>query len=396
MRCKRIGLALALLVVVLLTSGCWDRKEIENRGYVLGVGIDSASPNPTGRYDLERAFQETGKRKYRLTYELRKFRTEKGGEKAGGGAEQGLTYSAEAESLFAATRAINSQTNFSMFLEDIQAMVVSEEVARQGLKEVFDFFDRDPEMRRRTRVFITQERAEDLLTHKSKSGELNSLAIAKLDVNAKKKTPTIGIGSEFGYIAESINAKQGFSIPMLYLEKDILKAAGSALFNRQAKLVAVADEYEEIGNKILRGKLEYGLIVVQNPGNPESVLVFELFESKIKLKPDFSQEAVRVLIEGDFIGSVGEKIPIQNKLMDAEYYNAAAKAVSEELTKHVYAALNKAQSMKVDTIEFGSMIRRKNPKYWEAVKTRWEEEIFPTVQANTHFKVKIRGTGMVF
>ena len=36
---------LFFLVMALLT-GCWDQKDIETRGYVLGVAIDRFPPNP--------------------------------------------------------------------------------------------------------------------------------------------------------------------------------------------------------------------------------------------------------------------------------------------------------------------------------------------------------------
>ncbi|NLY43938.1 MAG: hypothetical protein GX066_08225 [Clostridiaceae bacterium] len=35
-----------LLFFTMLLTGCWDRKDIESRGYVIGVAIDKYPPNP--------------------------------------------------------------------------------------------------------------------------------------------------------------------------------------------------------------------------------------------------------------------------------------------------------------------------------------------------------------
>ncbi|HHY83083.1 MAG TPA: hypothetical protein GX505_10470 [Clostridiales bacterium] len=44
-------LAALFLTIAILLTGCWDRKDIETRGYVLGVAIDKYPPNPTKTED---------------------------------------------------------------------------------------------------------------------------------------------------------------------------------------------------------------------------------------------------------------------------------------------------------------------------------------------------------
>ncbi|MPM37049.1 hypothetical protein SDC9_83654 [bioreactor metagenome] len=193
---------------------------------MLGAALDHASPETTGRYDLDRAFQQAGTRKYRLSYELPNF-------KKGGSGEQvsyeSRVYSAEGETVYAASRAISTKTALQVFLEDMQVLLISEEVAREGVKEIFDVFLRYPGMRRRAAVLITKGRAEDFLKRKPKSGTpLNSLNYPQFATTVKK-VPTIASVSELGYFSDAIRSKQGFSAPIVYIEKDEIKAAGAAL-----------------------------------------------------------------------------------------------------------------------------------------------------------------------
>lgn len=389
---KRRLLAVALVIIALITGGCWDRKEIENRGYVLGIAVDKASPENKGRYDLGRAFQQAGTRKYRLSYELPKFKKGSSGEQGG---YESIVYFAEGESIFVASRAIASKVALQIFVEDNQIFFISEEVAREGVKELFDAIFRSPGSRRRAIILIAKGRADDFLKRKPKSGgAINSLNYPRFS-NAVKKVPTMATQSEFGYFADVLRSKQGFAAPVVYLEDDEVKAAGAALFNSKAQLVEIADEYETIGRKIWLNKLTQGWIVVSHPDKPETTVVFDISESKTTVKPEFSGDTVHFIVEGNFVGGIVENIPLEDKpSTDEKSVNAIAQMVAAELTKHTYAILIKTQTAHADTLELGDLIRRKNPKYWEKIKDRWEDEIFPALEADVRMKVKIKGSGM--
>jgi hypothetical protein len=160
---KKNSLICLLFGCSLLLSGCWDRKEIETRGYVLGITIDMAKSEPESKIDLLKAAQATGTNKYKVNFEMRKFNTKSGGNKPGTGEQESLVYAAEGESLFAIVRSVNAQYPAGLFFEDNQMLVFSESVAQDGIQDITDFIDRDPEFRRRAKVFVASGRAEDYL-----------------------------------------------------------------------------------------------------------------------------------------------------------------------------------------------------------------------------------------
>lgn len=138
---KKKLVIILILSYCLLTAGCWDRKEIDTRGYVLGVAIDFAQPEPQDKSDLLEAVQTAGAKKYRVSLEFKQFRTKSsGGDKPGSGEEESLVFAAEGESLFAIIRAINTQFPSELFFEDNQLLVFSEAVARDGIRDIVDFF----------------------------------------------------------------------------------------------------------------------------------------------------------------------------------------------------------------------------------------------------------------
>jgi len=60
-------------------------------------------------------------------------------------------------------RSITTRMNLIPNYEHLQVIIISEKVARKGLRNVLDLFIRDHEMRSRTKLFITDGDAKKAL-----------------------------------------------------------------------------------------------------------------------------------------------------------------------------------------------------------------------------------------
>src|SRR5690606_19541113 len=93
-------------------TGCWDRVEIDQRGFVVGVGIDAA-PEP----ENEEQQAKKGK-KYRGTYQIIKpsgLSSTTGGKGGGGGQDTHFDITVEEDSLPAITSRISTRVGRSPF-----------------------------------------------------------------------------------------------------------------------------------------------------------------------------------------------------------------------------------------------------------------------------------------
>lgn len=378
-----------LAFLLLLTAGCWDRKEIENRGYVLGVAIDHAAAfGPKGQHDLLYTPQAAGQRKYRVTFELPKFRKAAETKEISSG-QSHLLWAGEGESVFAIARAVNTKTYFGMFFEDVQSIVISEAVAREGVADVLDLFQRDAEMRWRVKLFVAPGRAEDILTAKLQVEEVNSMFIAKL-VRSVDKSPYFPSKVELGNIVKALRGKRSFALPMVAVEKQEVKIAKAALFNREARMVGELSELEVIGGKILRDNLREGVLVVPNPADPTKVVAFELYEPNIKVNTILTDGRLRIVVEAMLFGTLGENTAPWQDAYDPAFKAAAEQAVAAEYTRLVRAAYARQQALRAEVCELGSRVRRQHPQYWREIKGRWDEEVFPSVPLDVSIKVIIR------
>ena len=378
-----------LFLLTLLVTGCWDRKEIENRGYVLGLAIDHVvSPEPKGLYDLDRTPQTAGQRKYKLTLEMPKFSKPEGSKEAKKG-QNHLIWAGEGESMFAITRMIATKTYFAPFFEDIQVLIFSEAVAREGVGNIIDFFLRDAEMRRRVKVFVTPGRAEDILKAQLQVEEVNSTFIGKLTANTAK-APYFATKGELGQFAQAIRSKSAFIVPIVVVENDEVRLTKGAIFNKEQKMVGEMSELEILGGKILRKTLKQGIVVVPNPADPQHLAAFEIYENKMKVNSHMQDDQILFTVEAVLIGNLGENMVPEQDAVDPVFTKAVEKEIAATVTDSIKAAFSKQQQLKADVTELGGIVHRQHPEYWKKVKDRWDEEVFPMAQLDVKVKVSIR------
>lgn len=382
-------MSLCILIIPALLSGCWDAKQIENRGYIYGIAIDYASPEPKGQYDLPHVTQEAGTRKYRVTFELPKLSKEKTGDDE----QPHVIFVGEGESMFAIFRAIAAKTYLKLFLEDVQVMIISEAVAKDGIGDLLDFFSRDHEMRRRTKLLVTPGRAEDILTGKLQTEEANSLYIARIMKNVRN-VPRFAIKSDLGDISEAIRNKNAFFLTMVEMENGDIKLTNSALFNKDKKMVGIVDEWEIIGGKILNKSLKSGFITLTNPANTEKLITYEILESKIEINAYIVDDKLSFTLTARFVGNLVENTEIKQNATDPAFWKDIEQGLAEQITRQVEAEYYKSQELKSEHWKLDRLVYRQHPGYWEKIKDQWNNEVFPTVPLNASIKVTVRRPGM--
>lgn len=153
-----------ILCLVFLTTGCWDRVEIENRGFVIGVAIDAAKEKQAKETEEKEApSKPKGKQRFVATHQFVVPGALKG--QGGGGGQQGggqggdafLNLSSEGNTMFEIARTFATRTSRSPYLEHLKIIIVSEELAKKGqFAHVLDFFLRNHEMRRTTKIMIAK------------------------------------------------------------------------------------------------------------------------------------------------------------------------------------------------------------------------------------------------
>src|SRR5512138_1425561 len=165
MKTVRRILILLLTVNMIFLSGCWNYRELDNMLMVAGMALD------TGKEGF----------KYHATFELLDLSQGKTGSKL---------LETEGDSLFECARNAIGKTKKKLFFSHCKLVVISNQLASEGVAPLFDFLMRDSEPRINLDIIVSKENtAGDILQQKPVTDQLVSIEISD---QLKQNTASLG------------------------------------------------------------------------------------------------------------------------------------------------------------------------------------------------------------
>lgn len=389
----RIIAALSLFFISLLTIGCWDLKELQDRNFVLAVAIDSAQNTAVPDDKIATFKQSQGDKIYKLSLNIVKLTPPSGEEKTAKSAKT-FTFSNTGKSMFEMVRDMLGQSSKSLYFEHLDAIIISEDAVKiNGLTPILDFFRRDPEMRSRIKLFITPGEAKKILELPMPTGEANGQYLSGVLNNHKKDLHIAGARTDIGYISQRLDSKQDIMIPRLEASKDVLKVGGTAFFKGE-KFMGYVDEYTTRGAKFIYGTEKSGVIPVECPLHPGETFVFELFEHDTKLVPHIDEEGnVYFTLDIRMEGNIGEiTCPDRHATGDFTYIAQAEQSVAQSVTANVHHTLRFLQENHLDPLNFRETFKGYHPFEWKRIKDSWDD-MYPDIPFYVSVNVSIRQVG---
>lgn len=390
MRIRGIGL-LVILCVMMPLSGCWDAEELNQRAVVSGISIDRGP----GNNNYEVSFQVI------IADEI--------SGKIGRGGTPTTVYSAEGRSIIEAIRKASIQVPRLMSTAHVRIVVISEELAREGISDILDFLDRDSDIRLTAKVFVAKKgiRALDVIAGLSPMGKITAYTLAQKaeissrefganypvevddlirDVLVPNSGPVInGVDIE-GSVEEVRNKSNLGATDNLGL----LVMSNLAVFKGD-QMKGWLNEQESKGFVWLRNLLQNTSIVI-TPGD-QGVITLDVHRGKTSIQAILKDREDPV-----FIVKVMSQLSVREMdgtvdLRDPAALNEMEKDVNEEIVKNIKAAVQKAQSLNSDIICFGRTLELQHPKVWKQLKSQWSE-IFPKVAVEYQVDSIIRNSQM--
>ncbi|MGI6777270.1 MAG: Ger(x)C family spore germination protein [Acetivibrionales bacterium] len=410
----------AILLIIcsfslLLITGCWDKVDIETRGYVLGVAIDTYPPTPEGG---ERGKQEgeveeeagliqmqlhTGKPAYAMTIQLpiiKKAEIIAGKPGGGGGGGGGGEFSRSWEvtqvgnSMIEMNREMASRLNVTPYYRHLQLIVISEDVARKGLNNVLAFFDRDHEMRKRTKLFICPGEAKKVLDVNPRIEDFSSIYLSKISMNAKFNS-RIPHEIDLGEALMRMHLGMDFILPKAVATKDEIKKSAAAVFKGD-KMVGWIDDLEMESVKLIRNNYLGGVVTAEDPYSDNRITALEVSRAKTKITSEIQDGLPHFMVRIDIDGNLTESLETQqHETNEKEFLEKLERAFEQSIKKQCENSIKRIQKdYKADIFGFNEYLRAKKPEYWDKAKENWDE-IFPDTETEINVNVKIRQTSNI-
>lgn len=397
---KRVLLFMAIIPILMLLSGCWDRYELEERAMILAISIDVTDDREeVEKYEVTHSKGDFPVREDQKYYKLTAQLAVPGKIMLGPGG--GETNSEDTDWLLVtygytmkdALSNLQQELAAKIYLGHIQIIVVSEEIAKNGISEIMDFLRRDYEVRRSAWLMITDGgEAQDILNATPPIQTVPSLYLSNTLKDAVRfgKLPKEFLGKiwiDFSDIG--VDAM----IPLVKSMGDHILVHGLAYFK---------------GDKMV-GKLtptDTGAILAiqgMNPAGYSNVVETEDQSGVYLIKPQRRKSKISVkLVDGE--PKVTINVKIEGFVEEQNHVNDLSKDRLEELEKTLSnygeKALSKLmkrlQQDESDILGIGARVRAKYPKYWhEKVKDdKGWYEVYKDLDIQIHLDYKIRRVGM--
>lgn len=379
-----------LIVIALLMTGCWSRKELNEFAIVVAVGIDKVEEE------------------YEVTVQI-VDPSEIASNKASGGRTPIVLYHEKGGSVFEAIRKLSTITPRKPYFSHLGMIILGEELAKEGIGQTLDFFARDQELRGNFLVAVSdQAPAKDILSILS---PLEKIPANKMNNSLKNSSDVFATSSptRFDDLLKDLgrkgkntvlttiriigNPEEGASKDNV--EKTIpdthLHYTGMAVFKNE-KMVGLLNEEESKGYSYIKDKVKSTANIIACP--EEGTITTEVTDSKTKVNGKMVKGNPRIELEIHSNQNVAE-VDCLIHLGKEKTITGLDKISSKTLEEIVTNTLDTIQNKyKADVFGFGEAIHRADPKAWKKLEKDWEQ-LFPKLEVHVKADVKTKELGTI-
>lgn len=380
------------LACIVFLTGCWNRRELRDLCIVTAIGIDKGERQ--GEYLLS-------------------FQVVNPGQVApgavGGGSSYALPitiYTSTGETIIEAIREASKKTPRQLFFSHVRLVVIGEALAKDGIKDMFDFFERLHETRLNSTVLISRgSEAKQVLK------TLTSLEKIPANSIIGKSSSTEKV------LGENLNAQIDDIIKMVTSEEQVLllsgiringnvsegekksnvektelpaatQISGMALL-KNGKLISWMKQDEARGVMLVRNKVRSTIVNTKQQGKTISI---ELVRAKTDVKASLSAREPVIQIKVRQEGAIDE-VKAAIDLSKPEQIRQIEQQWSDETRSYVESAIAFAKKHKADILNLGEAVNMADPRQWREMEKNWGDQ-FPELQIRVDIDSYIRHEGM--
>lgn len=373
MRNKVIIAVLSLLTL----TGCWDSKEIEDIGIIMGIGLGQSEED-----NVEMVNQ------YVVPSQIPSTQ---------GGDTNKIPFqniALSGDTLFQIIRNNSFESNRPPNYTHLKTILFSSNLLKnERADELIDLFMRDHEFRRTTPVFITGESVNDVFSTQPTKELFPSIQIKSLSENAGKNffiPENLSIGDMSKYISEN----KSFLLPGVKLDDGKILSDGAGIISSDDfQFLGWVDKSKMGGVRFVLNDIKGGYINFSEEEISNGPLVLELKGSNTTYKPSIKDGKVTMHLSIEATTSLGEDWGNSRSNFRDGWKEEIEEASDERIEESVRAVLKLAQQeYKVDFLNLSNWIRIHKPNYWSKNKDNWNK-IFAEMEVTVDAKTTITDFG---
>ena len=354
---KKFVLIIITLFILLISSGCYNYKEINDMAIVSSIGIDKYNKND----------------KYILSAQIMNSKESEDSEDS-----QITVYTKEGDTVHEALRNITLKSPRKLYGNHLSKIVLSEEVAKEGIDNILDIFNRITEVRNEFIITIVKEdKASDVLKVLTTTESIPAEYV-KLSLKIADKTSGLTYATKLDEFI-SLYLKKGIDpvVPVLKIDKKEKK--GTTINNitttnpiskiviedlavtNKGKLETYLKNEEVIGYNFLRNQIQKMIIPVKcdDENNYASILIL-----KNKTKSNAAKKDNKYIINFNINSeAIITEYNCKKDLTDEKVIKELEKDTEKKIKRYIKKSLNKQKETKGKFLGLERIIYLDYPKY---------------------------------
>lgn len=373
-------LLIVMIISLILSSGCWDMIELEDRILPYSVAID---------LKLEKDKEQAEDKDFFISFSYPNINAL--GKNA---TQEDMAYviNANANSIFEARDEVSSRVHKSIYLKHLNVVVMSEEVFsnERFLRQILDGLKRDFIINKMVNLLITKESAHDIMMKKLGSKRQESVEGLLISLLHNEQMSTSFTPIVLKDFIQYMDHKRAAIIPLAIPEPEI-SLAGGGIF-KDYQFLGYIDKDDNRNITLLNNQAKNEDIDFDFKGATISLFLDEI-KSKKKLVRDGEFLKIRYQVEMDgeihqYIIDEDRRINTQEDMEEIE--KALAKIVKDEFT----STIEKLQKdFNADALGILEYLYKFYPKIYKKVEADWDS-IFPYLDIEVVVQVNIRRRGL--
>lgn len=354
---KKFVLIIITLFILLISSGCYNYKEINDMAIVSSIGIDKDNKND----------------KYIVSAQIMNSKESENSEDS-----QITVYTKEGDTVHEALRNITLKSPRKLYGNHLSKIVLSEEVAKEGIDNILDTFNRVTEVRNEFIITIVKEdKASDVLKVLTTTESIPAEYV-KLSLKIADETSGLTYATKLDEFI-SLYLKKGIDpvVPLLKIDKKEKK--GTTINNitttnpiskiviedlavtNKGKLETYLKNEEVIGYNFLRNQIQKMIIPVKcdDENNYASISIL-----KNKTKSSAEKKDNKYIINFNINSeAIITEYNCRKDLTDEKVIKELEKDTEKKIKRYIKKSLNKQKETKGKFLGLERIIYLDYPKY---------------------------------
>lgn len=372
---KKLNLVLIILTTLLLSTGCWDMIEINQRTYPYSVGVD-LNHGEGEEYIITMSYININGIGKNATQEERVF-----------------VVSTTASGIFEASHKLSTEIAYPIYFKHLRVLVLGQELAESehDIRQILDGLSRDFVIDKKMKVATAEGKAKDVLEgipSATKQEQIEGSLFALLKDN--NNTTRYSSKTLTRFISDM--EKGDVLIPRIKIEGEDVIVFGACI----VKNYGVIGHLDELQNRAISFlKDEVSLELITAPYN-DSFISYEVTGEDVKRKLIVDGENLIMKIDIEIEGALQEHILMEEvKKDEIQVLESMEKAIKDSLEGEIEDIINLLQNKYgADPIGVADYISKFHPKIWKEVSENWEE-IFSEMKIDVSVNPHIRRRGLI-